>query len=151
MLYDIKLKKKHIRPTQLLLPATLNVAMSRSKIFRTANRGAVSQWKIVEQLLKRKRIGYEANNFSLGNGPPIRGSIDLWTWHWPYSVTQLPVEFQWHWRLSNAEISIIRTIEIHILVNLMIKMINLIDIWLWWLIFHYLTPVNATGIPPAIE
>ena len=30
--------------------------------------------------------------------------------HWPYSVTQLPVEFLWHWRLSNAEISVITVI-----------------------------------------
>ena len=30
--------------------------------------------------------------------------------HWTYSVTQLPVEFQWHWRLSSAEISVIKVI-----------------------------------------
>ena len=49
------------------------------------------------------------------------------SFHWTYSVTQLPVEFQWHWRLSSAEISIISTTNIHILMNIMIKMINLID------------------------
>ena len=51
-----------------------------------------------------------------------------WSRHWLYSVTQLPVEFQWHWHVSNAEISIIRTTNIHILINLMIKMINLIGV-----------------------
>ena len=39
--------KNYIGRTQLLLPPTLNAAMSRSKIFQTANQGAVSQWKIV--------------------------------------------------------------------------------------------------------
>ena len=48
--------------------------------------------------------------------------------NWLYSVTQLPVEFQWHWHVSNAEISIIRTTNVHILMNLMIKMINLIGV-----------------------
>ena len=47
---------------------------------------------------------------------------------WTYSVTQLPVEFQWHWRLSSAEISIIRTLNMYILMILMIKMINLMDV-----------------------
>ena len=48
-----------------------------------------------------------------------------------YSVTQVPVEFLWHWRLSSAEISIIRTIKIHILMKFMIKMIDLIDVILY--------------------
>ena len=58
------------RPTQLLLPATLNVAMSRSKIFRTANRGAVSQWKIVEQLLKKKKNRLRSEQFFIGKRLP---------------------------------------------------------------------------------
>ena len=48
--------------------------------------------------------------------------------NWLYSVTQLPVEFQWHWHVSNAKIPIIWTTNIHILMNLMIKMINLIGV-----------------------
>ena len=40
----------------------------------------------------------------------------------------LPMEFKWHWPLSSAEISIIRTINIHILMRFMIIMIDLIDI-----------------------
>ena len=48
--------------------------------------------------------------------------------YWLYSVTQWPVEFQWHWGLSSAEI---RTINIHILMNLMIKKINLMDVILY--------------------
>ena len=47
---------------------------------------------------------------------------------WTYSVTQLPVEFQWHWHVTNAKISIIRTTNIHFLMNLVIKMINLIGV-----------------------
>ena len=58
------------RPTQLLLPATLNVAMSRSKIFQTANRGAVSQWKIVEQLLKKKKNRLPSEQFFIGKRLP---------------------------------------------------------------------------------
>ena len=54
--------------------------------------------------------------------------LQMGHWYWTYSVTQLPVEFQWHWHVSNAEISIIRTINIHILMKFMIKMIDLIDV-----------------------
>ena len=47
------------------------------KIFWTMNRGAVSQWKIVKE---EKGCGYQANNFSLGNGSPIHGS-KIWMPH----------------------------------------------------------------------
>ena len=44
------------------------------QIFWTANRRAVSQWKIVKE---EKDCSCQANNFSLGNGSTIRGSKNL--------------------------------------------------------------------------
>ena len=44
--------------------------------------------------------------------------------HWAYSFTQFDYQCQWHWGSSNAEISIIRTINILILMQLLINMID---------------------------
>ena len=54
-------------------------------------------------------------------------------------------------KYCQAEMSIIRTINIHILMNLMIKMINLIDVILYMTVMTDLILVNANGIPLAIE
>ena len=48
--------------------------------------------------------------------------------YWAYSVTQFGCQCNLRWQSSSAEISIIRTINIHILMNFMIKMIDLIDV-----------------------
>ena len=75
-------------------------------------------------------------NTNIKDTPLYGGGVKIleFPWgQWIYSVTQLPVEFQWHWQVSNAEISIIRTTNIHIFINLMIKMTNLIGV------IHYMT------------
>ena len=44
------------------------------QIFWTANLGAVSKWTILKE---EKDCGYQANNYSLGNGCAIHGSKNL--------------------------------------------------------------------------